>query len=276
MLKSSLKAGLRRALPLALRKKLAIAIHQSRWLPERQRQWWSQQVVSDFASVDASEYHKFLWANHMAYARTYDVEHRFGDGKLNKTREMLLEDLGLLLEKQGLVPERDVLSVFDVGCSLGYLLRHLETGLFAGAKRLTGIDIDAQAIRDGDHHLKALGSKVALQTADMESLPGLLGAESYDVFLCTGVLMYLTQPKAQQVVKTILAHTKVVACFAGLADPGVDNAKTQASSLRAEDGSFIHNIDKMVELAGGRVVFRRWEGARLVDGNTVYFVFAAP
>ena len=26
----------------------------------------------------------------------------------------------------------------------------------------------------------------------------------------------------------------------------------------------------------GRVVFRRWEGARQVDGNTIYFVFAEP
>jgi hypothetical protein len=38
----------------------------------------------------------------------------------------------------------------------------------------------------------------------------------------------------------------------------------------------IHNIDRMIERAGGRVLWRRWEGARKVDGNTIYFLIAEP
>ena len=56
----------------------------------------------------------------------------------------------------------------------------------------------------------------------------------------------------------------------------VDNAALAQSDVRATDRTFVHNLDRMVELAGGKVVGRRWEGDRQVDGQTIYFVFALP
>jgi hypothetical protein len=67
-----------------------------------------------------------------------------------------------------------------------------------------------------------------------------------------------------------------VLVLAGLAHPDQDNATLAASAVRERDGTFIHNLDAMVQDAGGRVVHRRWEGARLLDGNTIYFVFGVP
>jgi hypothetical protein len=88
--------------------------------------------------------------------------------------------------------------------------------------------------------------------------------------------MYLKPDAACEVVDALLRHTRVVAAFAGLADPDQDNEGLSDSRVRERDGSFIHNLDVMVRDAGGQVVQRRWEGDRDVGGNTIYFVFAAP
>jgi hypothetical protein len=74
----------------------------------------------------------------------------------------------------------------------------------------------------------------------------------------------------------MLRHTSRLAVFAGLAHPDADNRNLAASVLRDRDGTWIHNIDAMVEREGGRVVARRWGGSELVDGNTIYFVLAEP
>jgi 2-polyprenyl-3-methyl-5-hydroxy-6-metoxy-1,4-benzoquinol methylase len=276
MSKTNFKNAIHSTLPLGMRKRLAVWIHNSGWIPRDRRMWWSQELVSDFADVDVNAYHKFLWAHHMAYAKTYDTATRFGENNLTASRKIYLEALAGVLRARGVDPAHDVESVFDVGCSLGYLLRHVETGLFTAARRLRGIDIDALAIAEGQQHLASLDSRVQIERADMEDLAAVLGAERYDVFFCTGVLMYLEQDKAAAVVKTILEHTNVVVGFAGLADPSVDNAELTRSGVRGEDGTFIHNIDAMVSAADGRVVERRWDGDRLVDDNSIYFVFAAP
>jgi hypothetical protein len=110
----------------------------------------------------------------------------------------------------------------------------------------------------------------------MEDLADVIKGDRYDIVLCAGVLMYLDEAKATKLVRVMLEHTGLMAAFAGLADPNVDNAELQASSVRKEDLTFIHNIDAMVAAAGGRVIQRRWDGPRMVDGNTIYFVFAEP
>ncbi len=94
--------------------------------------------------------------------------------------------------------------------------------------------------------------------------------------LCTGVLMYLTEQPAAAAVKTMLRHTDVLVALAGLAHPEIDNRELQRSTVRRDDNSFIHNLDRMVEAAGGRVLQRRWEGDRLIHDNSIYFVFAMP
>ena len=237
------------------------------------RSWWVRELLLDFAERDPNGYHRFLWGNHFCYAETYEVALRFGAGQIHATRRLLFEDLEGCLTHLGISPG-EMHSVFEIGSSLGYNLRFLETGLFPAATILEGCDIDAYAVERGNQYLQSVGSRVHVHVADMTALDRLLAGRRFDVTLCAGVLMYLEPDEAQRVVASVLRHTSVVAAFAGLADPDRDNATLATSGIRSRDRTFIHDIDGMVARAGGRVVRRRWEGPRLVDGNTVYFVFA--
>lgn len=275
----SLTAGTKRVLrtvmPLALRRQAAIWLGRQSWLGNA-RHWWATELLRDLAERDPDAYHRFLWAHHLGYAESYEVARRFGAENVNETRRMLFTDLGGYYARQGRDLARDVASIFEVGCSMGYLLRYLETEICPGATVLEGIDIDRYAIRAGSDRLAALGSKVRIAAADMGELEALLGARRFDVILCAGVLMYLRQDAAAAVVRTMCAATEGVLVLTGLAHPERDNGDLAESDVRRRDGTFIHNFDAMVRQAGGRVTYRRWEGARLVDGNTIYFVFAEP
>jgi hypothetical protein len=265
--------GLRRLIPLAARRSMVVWLARHGSVPYRDRLVF--ELVRDYAQRDPSGCHRFLWAHHLAYAASYSVEQRFGAEHINETRHLLFADLRRVLIERGIEPETDVRSVFEVGASLGYLLRHLETGLFRSAT-LEGIDIDRQAIEQGSAHLSAMGSKVQLRVADTLQLETVLGSRKADVFLCAGVLLYLADADARELVRSILGHTSMLAAFAGLAHPVQDNASLASSAVRERDATRIHNIDAMVREAGGDVVWRRWEGPRVVDGNTIYFVFASP
>lgn len=280
-MKETAKQGLRRAIralrrviPLSIRRNIAAGLGRQAWVPYRD--WLSIELLRDFAERDPNAWHRFLWTHHLVYAETYRVDRRFGAQRINQTRHLLFDDLRQFLVQQGIDPERDIRSVFEVGCSLGYLLRHLETGLFGSATILEGIDIDRHAIEQGASHLASIGSKVKVTAADMSELEGVLAGRTMDVVLCAGVLLYLREEDAREVVRSILRHTEVVAAFAGLAHPSQDNARLATSAVRERDRTFIHNIDAMVHETGGQVAWRRWEGPRMVDGNTIYFVFARP
>ena len=233
-----------------------------------------QELLRDFSERDPNAYHRFLWANHFCYAETYEVALRFGADQIHPTRRFLFEDLETCLATLGVRPA-EVDSVFEVGSSLGYNLRFLEARLFSDATVLEGCDIDDYAVTRGSEYLRTIASKVRVTVADMSALDALLRDRRFDVTLCAGVLMYLNEAEAEHVVASVLRHTGMVAAFAGLADPERDNATLPQSGIRSRDRTFIHNIDAMVSRAGGRVLQRRWEGPRVVDGNTVYFVFAA-
>ena len=71
------------------------------------------------------------------------------------------------IESANLEPERDVESVFDVGCSLGYVLRHVETEVFPSAACLRGVDVDRYAVETGNNYLRSLGSKIELVAGDV-------------------------------------------------------------------------------------------------------------
>ncbi len=263
---------LRRAVPLSIRRTLVAGVGRQTWVPYID--WMSTELLRDFADGDPVAWHRFAWTHHLAYARDYRVDRRFGSERIHQSRRLLFDDLREYLVRQGVLPERDIRSVFEVGSSLGYLLRHVETGLFASAATLEGIDIDRKAIALGASYLTRIGSKVQLTVADMTELDRILSGRTVDVVLCAGVLMYLSEKDAHEVVRSILRHTGVVAAIAGLAHPSVDNANLTSSDVRDSDATFIHNIDDMVLESGGEVVWRRWEGPRIVDGNTIYFVFA--
>ena len=262
----------RATVPLWLRRRAAIVVGQQRWLGGRY--WWVLELLRDFADRDPNEFHRFLWSHHLAYAETYDVSSRFGAANLHPSRQIFFEGLVGALAVRGIAPAA-VRSVFEAGCSLGYLLRHLETEVFTAATLIEGNDIDRFAVQRGQEHLVELGSKVRLHAADLSDLPAIFGGGRFDVVLAAGVLMYLREADARRMVEVLLRGTGQVLALAGLADPERDNRELAESGRRERDDTFIHNLDRFVT-AGGRVISRRWDGARQVDGNTIYFVFAEP
>lgn len=274
-LRDRVKGMLRAAVSIEHRKRLALFVQRRTWLSEARRNWWALELVRDLGDSDVDALHRFLWSHHIGYASTYEVTERFGAEKMKLSRQMFFARLRERLTGRGISPERDVHSVLEVGCSLGYQLRFMETELFPRAAILDGLDIDQYAIEAGSAHLRAAGSRVALGVADLGDLDAVLADRQYDVIVCTGVLMYLNEERAAAAVGSMLRHGRLVA-FAGLAHPASDNAVLPRSDVRARDTTFIHNLDRMIERAGGAVVGRQWEGERDFEGNSVYFVFATP
>ena len=261
--------------PLNTRKRLAVWLNRQKWIRDHRRSWWCTELIRDLERSNINEYHKFLWSHHLSYAAPYEIKLRFGDENMRESRKTLFSDLRTHLSKISINPESDITSVFEVGCSLGYQLRYLETDLFPSATDLEGIDIDRYAIESGSEYLKSIGSKVQLMFADMEDLDSLLGYKMYDIIICSGTLMYLNEDAAFRIVRSMLHHTKTMLVLTGPAHEAFDNCQLEGSIVRERDGSFIHNMDSMVERAGGRALARRWEGSHIVDGQTIYFVFAA-
>jgi SAM-dependent methyltransferase len=270
-MKRQIKKLVATGLPLPVRKALAIWVNRQAWIAPGNRSYWATELLHDFATADVNAYHKFLWRHHLAYAETYEIALRFGYDNLNETRKELPQRLAAA----GLDARRDVRSVFEVGCSLGYLLRYMETDVFPDATRLEGIDIDVRAIEQGTKHLAELGSKVKLYSGDMEQMGAVLGESKFDLVLGSGVLLYLDEESAARFVATMLKFTGKLLVITALAHQDKDNKDLARSVPRGGDGTWIHNVDRMLSDAGARIVARRWQGG-LVDGNTIYFLYAVP
>lgn len=261
-----------RLLPLSARKKIVVWFGGLSHL--RGISWCSMELLKDFASDAPNAYNRFLWSNHLGYAVDYERANDFGPDNLTKTRQMLFAHLAQYLHKAE-IALADVRSVFEVGCSAGFMLRYMETEIFTKATQLDGLDIDYYAIERGQIHLEGFGSLVRLFHADMVNTKEILQGSLYDIVLCAGVLMYQTQEGASDVVRTMLNHANRLVVMTDRAHPMLDN-KSLCKSVERGDGTLFHNIDDMVAQAGGRVVFRRWEGEKLFGGYSVYFVFAVP
>lgn len=259
--------------PLAKRQEMAIRLGRQAWLPGYS--WLAMMLIRDLAESDANAYNRFLWAHHLGFAAQYEKANAFGPENLTPTRDMLFEHLEEILKRRGIDPETGIRSVFEVGCSSGFLLYHLETELLTNATDIQGIDIDCQAIEAGKNYLTQNNSKVRISCVDMVDLDHYLGSECYDLLICAGVLMYLDQSEAAKVVCSMLRHTRKLVVITGRAHPEHDNREMTASVMR-DDGTLIHNLDAMVQQAGGVVDFRRWEGSRLYGGYSVYFLFCHP
>lgn len=265
---------LRAVLPLSLRKQFAVALHRREWIDPESRYWWTRELLRDFAEKEPASYHRFLWSNHLGYAATYNVETRFLKVEIPGSRRIFFSDLSAHLRALGMDPARDIRSVLEVGCSLGYQLRYMEKEIFPGADDLMGIDIDQLAVEQGMEHLGNAGSKVRLIADDMGRLDQVCDGKRFDVIVCTGVLMYLDEAEATNVMAAMLRICGKVVAISGPAHPKVDNALLDRAVPRSNDGSLIHNMDRIVERAGGTVLARKYEGNRIVDGHTIYFVFA--
>lgn len=261
-------------LPLLLRKLLCLLINRQKFLNDDVKYWWTLELLRDFAEKDSNGYHRFLWTHHLAYASSYEVDVRFGEERMKESRRLFFSDLMNHLTHMGIKPQEAVHSILEVGCSLGYQLRYVETDLFPEAAELSGVDIDKNAIIKGTAYLRNMGSKIQLICDDMGNLGHTLGDKIYDIILCTGVLMYLEEKEASRVVEEMLRHCRVMVAISGPAYADMDNCYLEHSVIRENDGSFIHNFDALVKKSGGLVFARRWEGSRIVDGHTIYFVFA--
>jgi SAM-dependent methyltransferase len=262
-----------RVAPLRVRKIVARLADK---LPSVRRERLILALLEDWASEAPADYHRFLWSNHLSYARFYDPTQIDIGGTLNPLRLELLELACTDLRSNGVDPGTDVRSFADIGCSLGYLPRYAETTTFPSAARILGIDIDEAALAAGRSYLRSVGSQVELRSADIADLGVELGDEMFDVITSTGVLQYIEEDQAARAVVDILQHTVHLFCVSGPAAPDMDNAELERSHVRAYDRSWIHNFDRMIERAGGRVVARRWGGEKLVLENSIYLVVAAP
>lgn len=270
-----LKRALRASIPLPLRMRLAVWLNRQSWF---NRDYLAVGLVGDLSLRDPEAFHKFLWKHHfMGYARWYDSEEElFSAEHMQPSRRMFFADLASVLRELGLQP-MDIGSILEVGCSLGYLLRHLEVEVFPGCRELVGVDIDAPAIHKGTAYLKRCGSKVVLAQADMEDLDRVLGSRTFDLVFAAGVLSYLDEHNAARMVRALLRRTNKVLAFAGLACTSRDNGQLERSEISPDhEQQWIHNFAAMVSAAGGRVVRSRWEGATLYNLQTVHFVFAVP
>jgi SAM-dependent methyltransferase len=227
-------------------------------------------MLDDLRRRDPTRLHRFLWSNHVAYASTYEVRRRFAPDQINLTRHMLFNNMRDLLRSRGVEPSKDIRSVLELGCSAGYLLRHLETQIFPSATVLHGIDIDAHAIRAGAAHLNGLGSKIQLFAADLESADRIIGDRVYDVTLCCGVLMYLSEAIAEKVIRTMLMHACNVIGL--ICIPFQD--RQACSPVRALDGAFVHNVGTMINRAGGHVISSTLVGAETEGVNPSHLILA--
>jgi SAM-dependent methyltransferase len=259
--------------PLSARKQLVLMVdRQNRFQKDP---GLSIMILRNWAKKDADSFHRFLWANHLGYAKWYEENNDFGSKNLRPIRRMLFEDLKDFLILNNVNPA-DIKSVFDVGCSSGFLLRFMETDFFMGATVLEGNDIDGFAIERGKSYLSEHSSKIRLIQGDISNLDYIIRDFHYDLIFCTGVLLYLQEVEATKVIRSMLNHCNHYVVISSLADPMVDNAKLIHSEVRSLDGGFIHNIDAMVENEGGIIEYRRWDGAKTFGGQSVYFVVCKP
>jgi SAM-dependent methyltransferase len=267
---------LRLFLPLETRKRSAVWIDGQSWIPNNHSM--SNRIIRDWFEKDPKAFHSFLWSNHLSYAKNYESVHAFGGQHLNLCRRMLFQDLKDFLDSQnGSLPRNfDIKSIFELGCSSGYLLRHFEETLFPRASIIEGMDIDEYAVEKGRKYLREHGSKIKLIHGDIAHLSDVMGNSKYDLILCAGVLAYLDENTASHVVQEMLSHSSGIVVIKEFAHPIIDNAELLHSEHRESDGALIHNVDSMIKKAGGIILHRRWYGAKLFDNQTHYSVFCRP
>jgi SAM-dependent methyltransferase len=269
-----IKRGVRRIVPLGARKQVCIHLNRQRWIRSETRSWWTTEMLRDFQESDINGYHKFLWAHHLGYALPYEASSRFGRENIPASRRIFFSDLTRHLASIGVDAGRDIRSVLEIGCSLGYQLRHVETDVAPSAGELVGIDIDAYAVSEGKRFLQRVGSKVELISGEMGDMDRLLGTKRFDLIFSTGVLMYLHETEAARIVDAMIRRSRILVAITGPAHPEIDNRLLAHSVARRNDNSFIHNIDSMLQKTGTEILGRRWEGNKIVEGHTLYSVFA--
>jgi hypothetical protein len=155
---------------------------------------------------------------------------------------------------------------------MGYLLRHLEEDVFPSATILHGLDIDAYAVQAGAAHLSSLRSRVRLFAADMEAAEHVMGKRNYDLVLCCGVLMYANESTAEKVVRAMLSRARCLVGLICLAPP----RDLGWSEMRASDGAFIHDVNRMIRQAGGTILSSDWVDTSVSGASPSHVILAEP
>ena len=265
---------LSRPLPLRVRQNLVVWAERGK-LPGGFE--LSMGMLEDLRRRDPDTLHRFLWSNHLAYAAHYEVTRKFGSENINPTRHLLFSDMVDYFRARGVDPQEHVRSVFEVGCSMGYLLRHIEEEVFPNATILHGLDIDGHAIETGSAHLRRLNSTVKLFAVDMSLAGNTMGDQLYDVVLCCGVLMYVNNAKAESVIQAMFSHARHLVGLICLAPPESEAAGKPASPQpRESDGAYIHDVTRMIRQAGGTVVSSKWVGTETSKSSPSHVILAEP
>lgn len=278
--KSYLQWGIRntanligRTLPLSVRK---IIVRSRTCRNSKAGASFAIGMLDDLRRGNPDALHRFLWSNHLAYAASYEVSRRFGPSNLNASRRILFDEMRSYLLAQGFDPCKQIRSVFEIGCSMGYLLRHLEVAAFPSANVLHGIDIDEYAVTAGMAHLSSLKSKVRLSVADMSATGRVIGDRTYDVILCCGVLMYVNEHTAGEIVRLMCSRANCLVGIICLANPEGRRTAPSRSAQRSSDGAFIHDVSQMVRHAAGKIVCSRFIGTDISGSSPSYAILAAP
>jgi SAM-dependent methyltransferase len=261
-------------LPLSTRKDVVTLVGRQGLLPVSFRFEFAMGMLADLQRRNPVALHRFLWSNHLAFAASYEVSQKFGASHINPTRHALFHRINAHLRSRGVDPARDIRSVLEIGCSQGYLLRHLETEIFHSATILHGLDLDSYAIRAGSAHLSSLGSKVDLFEADMVEAERIIGSHTYDIVLCCGVLMYVDESIAEKVIRMMFSHVTRLVGLICLA-PSTGGVRVERG-VRASDGAFMHAIHPMIRKAGGKVLSSYWVGREISGSSPSHVIVAEP
>jgi SAM-dependent methyltransferase len=259
-------------LPLEARKSLVVGIerYKFRWGAD-----FSMGALADLRQQNPEVLHRFLWSNHLAYAARYEVAQKFAPQHLNPTRRILFRQILAYFRSRGLDAREQIRSVLEVGCSLGYLLRHIELHMFPEAAPLHGIDIDRYAVETGKSYLRSVNSRVELFEADMTRTGEITGNRPYDLVLCCGVLMYVNEKTARETLGTMFALSRRLAGIICLA-PGANREATPSSEIRNVDGAYVHDIHRMIRESGGSLVSSTFVDTATSGSSPSHVVLATP
>jgi 2-polyprenyl-3-methyl-5-hydroxy-6-metoxy-1,4-benzoquinol methylase len=236
---------------------------------------FSMGILGDLKRRDPEGLHRFLWSNHLAYAMRYEVEGKFSPHHINPTRHILFRQVLDYYKARALDPHEQVGAVFDVGCSLGYLLRHLEVNVFPSATTLHGIDIDRYSVETGMAYLQSQQSRVRLFEADLTGTADLMGGRQYDLVLCCGVLMYVNEETAQNALRAMFDHCQGLVGLICLAQR--ENRRPGAAiEVRTSDGAYVHDVPRMIRDAGGTLLSSTWVGSAASGSSPSQVILAQP
>lgn len=79
----------------------------------------------------------------------------------------------------------------------------------------------------------------------------MIGERTYDIVLCCGVLMYMNEHTANEVVRVMCSRAKRLVAIICLAQPEGHRVAIVRTAAALSDGAFIHDVERMIRRTGG-------------------------